>query len=115
MNDRIRDALYVVLIVLVVCSSVVAGADDLRPPCGVAPLPMYADIPAPPNIGVWKAGVSGSRWEPPACMGGWGSGRFDLMVAVAGRFRGEDSTETVLARFGEVSRFAGVRYWSVSK
>lgn len=49
-----------------------------------------------------------------ACTG-WGSRRFDVLVAVAGRVRGEDNVETLLPRFGEVSRLAGVRYWSVSK
>jgi hypothetical protein len=103
-----------IVVLIVALSPVGIEAAGLQPPCGTKPLPGYADLTAPPNIGVWKQEDAGSRWVPPACTG-WGSSRFDVVVAVAGRFRGEDNVDMLLPRFGEVSRLAGVRYWSVSK
>ena len=37
------------------------------------------------------------------------------MVAVSARFRRHDGIERVLSRFGAVSRWTGVRYWSVTR
>jgi hypothetical protein len=89
-------------------------SDGLQPPCGTEPWPRYADVAAPPTVEVWKEGDTGARWVPPACTG-WAPDRFNLVVAVSGRFPGDGRIETILSRFGEVSRWAGVRYWSVSK
>jgi len=102
------------LVLLLLASwSSVAGAELLRPPCGVSPWPPYAEVSGPPRVEVWKETDTGSRWDPPACTG-WAPGRFDLVVVVSGHFRGDDRVETLLSRFGAVSRWTGVRYWSVS-
>ena len=92
----------------------VAMADGPRPPCESTPVPGYAEVAGPPAIGIWNEDHTHPRWQPPACTG-WASKRFDLMVAVSGRFRHEDEAETILGTFGAVSRSAGVRYWSVSR
>jgi len=53
------------------------------------------------------------HWPPPACTGWQGDG-FRMLVGLAGRFRLAGGPDEVLARFGAVSRLAGMRYWSVS-
>jgi hypothetical protein len=114
MDVRRQRYVRCIILTIMALSPVAAEAAGLQPPCGTKPLPAHADLTAPPNVEVWKQQDAGSRWAPPACTG-WGSRRFDVLVAVAGRFRGEDNAETLLPRFGEVSRLARVRYWSVSK
>jgi hypothetical protein len=101
------------LVLLLASWPSVAGAELLRPPCGVSPWPPYAEVSGPPRVEVWRETDTGSRWAPPACTG-WAPGRFDLVVVVSGHFRGDDRVETLLSRFGAVSRWTGVRYWSVS-
>ncbi|HEX6013959.1 MAG TPA: DUF6675 family protein [Geminicoccaceae bacterium] len=91
-----------------------AATDGLRPPCGDAPSPAYADLGSVPAVRVWTAGELGAAgWDPPACTG-WRPLPFRVLVAAAGRFRHEGGVEDLLARFGAVSALATVKYWSVS-
>jgi hypothetical protein len=109
-----QDRLRALLLALLLGCPFIARAEGIRPPCGTSPWPPYADVAGPPTVEVWNDGNTGSRWEPPACTG-WDRGRFDLVVTVSGRFRGHDRVEAILSRVGAVSRWVGVRYWSVSR
>jgi hypothetical protein len=106
--------LSVVLLPLILSWPAVARTEGIRPPCGTSPWPPFAALATPPAVEVWRETATGSRWEPPACTG-WDPGRFDLVVAVSGRLGVPGGIETILARFGAVSRWTGVRYWSVSR
>jgi hypothetical protein len=82
-----------------------------RPPCGEGdPAPPYAELNARPE---WR-GESLRNWQPPACTG-WQPLPSATVVALAGRFRHEGSGDVLLERFGAISRFDGVRYWSTSR
>ena len=62
-----------------------AGDDGPRLPCGVAPLPAYAEPGQPPAVQAWRGAVA-RGWVPPACTG-WSASQADILVAVAGSFR----------------------------
>ena len=113
-SRRCLGRLCVLLLTISLSRPSAAQTAGIRPPCGGPPSPSYAEIAEPPTVEIWKEGNPGPRWEPPACTG-WDSGRFDLVVAVSARFRRHDGIETVLSRFGAVSRWTGVRYWSVTR
>src|SRR5262249_7628225 len=68
---------------------------------------------AAPAVATALRGDGAARWQPPACTG-WQGDDFRVLVAVAGRFRAAGDADALLARFGAVSRLAGLRYWSVS-
>jgi hypothetical protein len=111
---RRLDATLILLLILLLPGTSVVRAEDIRPPCGAPPWPPYAAVSAPPTVEVSKADDRDAPWAPPACTG-WDPGRVDLLVAVSARFRGDGGIESILSRFGSVSRWAGVRYWSVSR
>ena len=56
---------------------------------------------------------SSVQWDPPSCLG-WPSGKYRLVVEVAGRIEGVDDTE-IRRRLGAISQLRGTRYWSVTE
>jgi hypothetical protein len=82
-------------------------------PCrsdGPAPYPAFADSP---NARSWRAGDIATGWAPAQCIG-WASQRFTVLTALAGQFRFAGSAEDLLARFGALSAWCGIKYWSVT-
>lgn len=81
-------------------------------PCdGAEAVPPPAPIGAPPVVGIWTASDLAS-WQPPACAG-WGGSDMRSLVVISGSFK-IDGGGSVMAKFGAVSRFAGIKYWSAS-
>jgi hypothetical protein len=104
----------VILAIVVVLWPAVGHADRApEPPCGGAAWPAPAALGAAPAVAAALRGGGAARWQPPACTG-WQGDDFRVLVAVAGRFRLAGDVDALLARFGAVSRLAGLRYWSVS-
>ena len=89
-----------------------AGDEGPRLPCGVAPVPAYAEPGQPPAVQAWRGKVAGA-WAPPACTG-WAPSGADILVAVAGSFRHDGDIDVLLARIGAISAKAQVRYWSTT-
>ena len=90
------------------------SAQDLpEPPCDAPPRPSYSDPDLPPNLQVWNGTASDAAWVPPACMG-WKEAGFRMLVALSASFPFDGDGEDMLARFGAVSTFRGIRYWSAS-
>jgi hypothetical protein len=91
------------------------GADDApRAPCGVAPLPAYAEPGAAPNVRAWGSSSKLAReWLAPPCIG-WATPGFDVLVAVSGSFKYEGEIDALLTRIGAVSSMKGMRYWSTT-
>jgi hypothetical protein len=90
-------------------------AEGPRPPCdGVAPEPALPAVGGPPNVQLWHAGELAPGWRPPACSG-WQGLRFDQLVGLAGRLPAGVSGGDLLARFGAVSEWTGLRYWSATR
>jgi hypothetical protein len=44
----------------------------------------------------------------------WAAQHFTLLTALAGKFHFEGDADTLLARFGDISAWRGIQYWSVS-
>jgi hypothetical protein len=60
-------------------------------------------------VQVWEPNELPKDWAPPACTG-WTAPGFSMLVATAGRFRGDD----LRRRLGAVSAMSGMIYWSTT-
>jgi hypothetical protein len=99
--------LIVVLTAMLACS---AAAAQPRVPCaGIAAVPPYPAMDERPAVSLWRD----VAWVPPVCLG-WPTGRAAVVVAFAARFQHEGPPESLVQRFGEVSKLTQVRYWSVT-
>jgi hypothetical protein len=79
---------------------------------GSAVKPPYAD---PPRIQIWSPlNPNRSAGGPIPVCGGIGQGPFKELVALAGRFRYGGDAAGLLARFGAISGFSGLRFWAVA-
>jgi hypothetical protein len=96
-----------------VAAPALASDEAPRLPCGVAPVPAYAEPGAAPNLKTW-IGVAARDWLPPACTG-WPRVGAETMVALAGSFRHDGDIDALLARIGAISEKKGVRYWSTTE
>jgi len=82
-------------------------------PCGSdgpSPYPAFAE---PPNARIWRAGEIAPDWAPADCIG-WAADSFTVLTAIAGNFRFDGSIDDLLARFGALSKWRGITYWSVT-
>ena len=109
--SAILRAAVILLITTALLALPAAAQDTPQPPCGMAPLPGYAAIDAPPRVHLWK-GPALASWLPPACTG-WAAQADGLVVALSGRFRHTGNHKDLLRRVGAVSGLQGIRYWSV--
>ena len=106
--------LCIVLLVLAALSFSVAGADTTSLPS----LPCATDIDTsppfanPPNFRIWHRGDL-ANWQPPACFG-WPPGEFSILTVLSGEFAFDGTGDDLLARFGAVSSWTGIKYWSRS-
>jgi hypothetical protein len=62
-----------------------------------------------PVIRVWDR----VDWKPPACTG-WKAADASTLVVTAGRFRNPAGVDGLRRRIGEVSKLAGLQYWSAT-
>jgi len=114
MTRRWRATLAVVACLAGLAGAPLRAADELpRVPCGVAPVPAFAEPGTTPNVRVLK-GKAARAWAPPPCTR-WGAMEADMVVALAGSFRHDGDADTLLARVGAVSAKKGVRYWSTTE
>jgi hypothetical protein len=113
-------ALLLALLLVAPSLSTGASADEPRASrsapagaCFAGGHPPYSD---PPLIQVWspRSPNLSAGGVIPVCAG-IGQGPFKELVALAGRFRYSGNAEGLLARFGAVSRFAGLRFWAIGK
>jgi hypothetical protein len=100
------------LLLALLCPLATAAADRRQEACGDAPKPAYAPLGAV-NVAAWRHGdpVTGIRSPDCADWPYWGS---SLVVVLTGRLHAAGGADMLLARFGAISSFRGVRYWSVS-
>jgi hypothetical protein len=97
------------LIVLLGCG---AACAQPRVPCGGSDAsPTYPMLDERPTAIIWRDLL----WAPPLCLGTWTAGRAAVVVALAARFRHDGPVETLVSRFGAVSRLTQVKYWSVTE
>ena len=107
---RLRCAAILLLAAVLCGAAAFAGASDHG--CGGSPNPPFGPLGAP-HVAVWRDGDPHSALQAPACID-WGAWHSTVVVALAGRFAGPDSDESLLSRFAAISGFEGIRYWSAS-
>jgi uncharacterized protein DUF6675 len=89
------------------------AADGPLAPCTpgeAAPLPAFGD---PPNGRNWHPGDIPAAWSPPACMP-WAAQQFTVLTALAGSFKFDGTADDLLVKFGAMSAWRGIQYWSVT-
>jgi hypothetical protein len=98
---------------LAVCGPALADTATLPAlPCASDPAAVYPPFADPPNARIWHRRDLGD-WQPPACFG-WPPLPFNLVTALSGEFKFDGDADELLARFGAVSGWKGIRYWSLS-
>jgi hypothetical protein len=90
------------------------GQEAPVPPCAGAPSPAWPAAGAPPIVRLWHADELPPGWTPPACSGVERPAGA-VLVTLAGSFRHEGDTRSILARLAAVSTHASILYWSVSR
>ncbi len=89
------------------------AADGPVAPCGSGgpePVPTFGN---PPNARNWHPGDIAAAWSPSPCTA-WAAQRFTVLTALAGSFKFSGTAEDLLARFGALSAWRGIQYWSVT-
>lgn len=105
-----RTLLAILLLLALTAASV--AADGPLPPCGTAPVPDYAAVDKAPAVQV-ISGKELAAWKPAACIG-WEAKDEGVLVALAGSFHFNGTTDELLKRFGAISSLKGLQYWSVT-
>jgi hypothetical protein len=101
-------------ITLFLTQAAIAGPETIPvPPCEDGPVPAIPAAGAAPNVALWHRVDLPTGWRLPACVSDYGS-TAELIVTLAGRFTGNDDEDRVLERFGAISRFVTLRYWSIT-
>jgi hypothetical protein len=109
MSTRRRAGAQVIVLLVGLLFRGAEAADGPRPPCGSPPLPAYPTSTSAPTI--QSRTVAG--WTPPTCLD-WDGPAPTLLVVIAARLHESGGPDALLARFGAISRLAGLRYWSVT-
>ena len=104
--------LPIALIVLALAGGAAAAETGAVPPCGTTPVPDYAAVDAHPAVQV-ISGNDLAAWKPAPCIG-WKAKDDGVLVALAGRFHFNGTTDELLKRFGAISSLKGLQYWSVT-
>jgi uncharacterized protein DUF6675 len=86
---------------------------QLHPPCVPQPQPFYSELSARPALQVVRDEPMNAAWVPPVCTG-WTKSGYRMLVALAATFRFHGSGDDLLARFGDVSAFKDIKYWTAS-
>ncbi len=84
-----------------------------QPPCGTAPVPLWAALGETASVKSWSDSGAGRDWKPPACVG-WTDAGFTTLVTTAARFRHTTGADGLLRRIGAISELSGMRYWSTT-
>jgi hypothetical protein len=81
-----------------------------RLPCASDPAGAVPPFTDPPHFRIWQARELES-WQPHDCFG-WPPGDFSIATALSGAFEFDGSSDELLARFGALSDWKGIKYWS---
>jgi len=84
----------------------------LRPPCEGVPDAAYAMVGGAPIIGSWhEADPNKAPWQAAPCLR-WSDGHTRMSTALAAAMRA-GSLEQLLTRYGALSKYNLIRFWSV--
>ncbi|HZP98725.1 MAG TPA: DUF6675 family protein [Reyranella sp.] len=82
----------------------------LSPPCQGPPRPGYGEIGGAPAIATWSEADS-RAWQAAPCLQ-WNAGAHPRMVTALAASLHATSLDDLLARYGALSRYNTIRYWS---
>lgn len=103
-----------VLYLLLPLPAIASAEEKFWPSCATPSRPTHSPIGEPPQVRVWKGANVLAEWPQAGCVGR-ASADVRMLIALAGRFREEGGVNAIASRFGQVSMFLNVRYWSVSE
>jgi hypothetical protein len=104
------------LLVLVLVPSIVGAQSafegfDLKPPCEGTSPPNYGAPGGKPAIAVWSEGdLSRAAWQAAPCLN-WAGGKVRMATAL-GATIAAPSLDELLGRFGALSQYKSIRFWS---
>ncbi len=85
----------------------------LRPPCDGPPQPAYAEAGSAPAIASWTEDeLKKAGWQLSSCLH-WSEGHTRLATALAGGIAAP-SLDQLLARYGALSQYKSIRFWSIT-
>jgi hypothetical protein len=73
----------------------------------------YPAVGVEPSIRIFK-GTDIAGWKPPACTG-WPSAKFEFIGTIAASFRHNGDATELARRYGAISEYAAMRYFSPSR
>ena len=111
--DRV-DRCFLILLLTVAISSAAWANDMPAPPCAGPPTPDYPTTPDKPAIDVWLDQHELENWDAPACLG-WEDRSASVLIAVAGRFELDGTSDELLKSLGAASQYMSISYWSWSR
>lgn len=83
----------------------------LRPPCEGVPDPAFTMVGGAPIIGAWQeADPNKAPWQAAPCLH-WSDGHTRMSTALAAVLRA-DSLNQLLTRYGALSQYKTIRFWS---
>ena len=82
----------------------------LSPPCEGTPQPAYAHPGGAPAIASWTESDN-AAWQASPCLR-WTADRTRLVTALSASLHA-DSLDELLARYGALSRYRSIRFWSI--
>ncbi len=91
-------------------SSSVESQDMPIPPCS-GQLINYGNIGSPPKVSVWTGSKDLRKWAPNDCIG-WDSNNLLVAIETTGKFFHEESIDDIIIKFGRISEFKEILYWS---
>lgn len=85
---------------------------DLRPPCEGMPPPAYGVAGGPPATAVWSEGsLNKAAWAAAPCLR-WLGGKVRMASALAATLSAP-ALDPLLVRFGALSQYKSIRFWSI--
>ena len=86
----------------------------LSPPCQGAPQPAYSHPGNAPAIAAWsESDANRAAWQASPCLH-WTGGRTRMVTALAASLRAS-SMEDLLTRYGALSQYGSIRFWSTTR
>ena len=90
-----------------------ADGPSPRPPCEGEPSPAYAPLGKPPMLAAWgEAELRRTGWRMPPCLSSTDV-RTRMVTVLAAELPFTGSLDDLLARFGALSHYPSIRFWSV--
>ncbi len=86
-----------------------------QPPCdGTQVYPPYGELDGKPLVAAWhNKDLQKLGWKPPACLGWQSDSR--VVAALAARFHAASSLDQVAQPLADVSHYAAIKFWAITR